>query len=65
MNKLGRLVAQLDLVNQFLLTRVSLEHNVHSMEFFVQIESLNQKVSLAEMKGQVKNACSPNSSEKR
>ncbi|MFJ7734714.1 endonuclease [Lysinibacillus sp. NPDC097287] len=65
MKKLEQLVAQLDFVNQLLLTRVSLESNVHSMQFFVQIESLNQKVSLAEKGRQVKNACSPNSSEKR
>lgn len=65
LNKLEQLVAQLDYVNQLLLTRVSLEKNVHSMQFFMQIESLNQKVSLAEKKRQVKNACSPDSSEIR
>lgn len=65
LKKLKQLVAQLDLVNQILLTRVSLENNVRSMQFFVQMESLNQKVSLAEMSNQVKNTCSPNSSEIR
>lgn len=65
MNKLKQLVAQLNFVNQILLTRVSLENNTHSRQFLVQIESLNQKVSLAEKSRQVKNACSPNSSEIR
>lgn len=65
MKKLEQLVAQLDYVNQLLLMRVSLENNLHSMQFFVHIESLNQKVSLAEKRMQVKNACSPNSSENR
>lgn len=65
LNKLEQLVAQLDFVNQVLLTRVSLENNAHNMQFFLRIESLNQKVSLAEKKRQVKNACSPNSSEKQ
>ena len=65
MKKLDQLIAQLNLVNQFLLTRVSLEQNVHTMQFYMQIESLNQKISLAEKRNQVKNACSPTSSEKR
>lgn len=65
MNKLEQLVAQLNLVNQILLTRVSLERNVNNMQFFMQIKSLNQRVSLAEKSAQVKNACSPTSSEKR
>jgi hypothetical protein len=64
LNKLGQLVAQLDLVNQLLLTRVSLENNAQSMHFFMQLKSVSQKVSLAEKNWQVKNACSPISSEK-
>ncbi|MET4560004.1 endonuclease [Lysinibacillus sp. NPDC048646] len=64
MNKIKQLVAQLDLVNQLLLTRVSLEDNAHSLQFFMQLKSVSQKVSLAEKNWQVKNACSPISSEK-
>ncbi|EON72438.1 endonuclease [Lysinibacillus sphaericus] len=63
MNKIKQLVAQLDLVNQLLLTRVSLENNAHSLQFFMQLKSVSQKVSLAEKNWQVKNACSPISSE--
>jgi len=65
LNKLEQLVAQLDLVNQLLITRVSLENNAHSMHFFMQLKAVSQKVSLAEKNWQVKNACSPISSEKR
>ncbi|WP_336633995.1 endonuclease [Lysinibacillus fusiformis] len=64
MNKLEQLVAQLDLVNQLLFTRVSLENNAQNMHFFLQLEAVSQKVSLAEKNWQVKNACSPISSEK-
>ncbi|HBT73040.1 MAG TPA: endonuclease [Lysinibacillus sp.] len=64
MNKLEQLVAQLDLVNQLLFTRVSLENNAHSLHFFMQLQAVSQKVSLAEKNWQVKNACSPISSEK-
>jgi len=64
LNKLEQLVAQLDLVNQLLITRVSLENNAHSMHFFMQLKAVSQKVSLAEKNWQVKNACSPISSEK-
>ena len=63
MNELEQLIAQLNLVNRILLTRVSLEQNVNSMQFVMRVESLNQRVSLAEKIGQVKNACSPTSSE--
>lgn len=63
MNKLEQLIAQLNLVNRILLTRVSLEQNVNSMQFVMRVESLNQRVSLAEKIGQVKNVCSPTSSE--
>ena len=65
MNKLEQLVAQLNLVNRILLTRVSLEHNINNMQFVMRVESLNQRVSLAENTVQVKNACSPTSSENR
>ncbi|WP_155592878.1 endonuclease [Lysinibacillus cavernae] len=64
MNKLEQLVAQLDLVNQLLFTRVSLESNAQSLHFFMQLKAVSQKVSLAEKNWQVKNACSPTSSEK-
>ncbi|WP_342532423.1 endonuclease [Lysinibacillus sp. FSL R5-0849] len=64
MNKLEQLVAQLDLVNQLLFTRVSLENNAQNMHFFLQLKAVSQKVSLAEKNWQVKNTCSPISSEK-
>ncbi|MEK5231562.1 endonuclease [Lysinibacillus sp. FSL K6-0232] len=64
MNKLEQLIAQLELVNQLLCTRVSLESNAHCMHFFMQLKAVSQKVSLAEKSWQVKNACSPISSEK-
>jgi hypothetical protein len=64
LNKLEQLVAQLDLVNQLLFTRVSLENNAHGLHLFMQLKAVSQKVSLAEKNWQVKNACSPISSEK-
>jgi len=64
LNKLEQLVAQLDLVNQLLFMRVSLENNAHRLHFFMQLKAVSQKVSLAEKNWQVKNACSPISSEK-
>ncbi|GLC86995.1 endonuclease [Lysinibacillus piscis] len=62
MNRLQHLIAQLELVDQLLFTRMSLESNAQSMQFFVQLQCISQKVSLAEKSWQVKNACSFNGS---
>ncbi|MEG0260777.1 MAG: endonuclease [Lysinibacillus sp.] len=62
MRKTEQLLSQLDCVDNILFTRLMMEREFQNMLFLLKVESVCQKVSLAESNEQVKNTCSPISS---
>lgn len=59
MTRIKRLLQQLDTVEQMLHCRIQTIESAHMNALCYQIESVHQKVSLAEKRQQVKNGCSP------
>ena len=63
MTKILTIIHQLELADQLLSMQVQAEHTRLTHQYNSQLLRVHQKVSLAEMQMQVKNTCSPISSE--
>lgn len=63
MNRFQILISQLDCVDQMMVAKIENERSVMNEQFYSQIVSAHQKVSLAEKQFYVKNACSHFASE--
>ncbi|MEO4053034.1 endonuclease [Solibacillus sp. CAU 1738] len=63
MNKLNALISYIEQTEQLLDMVLEQQRLTLSLQFSKEISNAHQKVSLAEKKRQVKNACSPVSSD--
>ena len=63
MNRIQKLITQIDCVSELLVAKIETERSFIHDQIFSQIVTTYQKVSLAEKQYSVKNACSPNASE--
>lgn len=59
MTRIERILHQLDCVEQMLRYRLQVIETANCLDLYFRIESVHQKVSLAEKRHQVKNGCSP------
>ena len=64
MNRFQILINQLECVDQMMTAKIENERTVMNEQFYTQIVSAHQKVSLAEKQFYVKNACSHFTSER-
>lgn len=65
MTRVQSMLAQLEMASALLTVQISRENAALSRQYYTQLLHAYQIVSLAENKLQVKNGCSPMSSEKR
>ncbi|MFC5559686.1 endonuclease [Ureibacillus thermophilus] len=63
MNKFQLLLSQIDCLDELMTAKLENERAMMNDQFFAQIVSTHQKVSLAEKNVDVKNTCSPMDSE--
>lgn len=59
MIRIERLLMQIECVEQMLQGRLQIIESNYLNAYYLQVESVHQKVSLAEKSRQVKNRCSP------
>ena len=62
-NKIQQLLSQIDCVDKMMTAKIENERSSINDQFYSQLVTTHQKVSLAEKRYHVKNACSPISSE--
>ncbi len=63
MNKIQMLISQIDCVDRMITAKIENERAMMNDQFFSQLGTTYQKVSLAEKQVYVKNTCSPFTSE--
>ena len=63
MNRIQKLISQIDCVNEMLVAKVATERSFIHDQIFSQLGTTFKRVSLAEKHYSVKNACSPITSE--
>lgn len=59
MKRIERLLMQIECVEQMLQDRLQFIESNYINAYYLQVESIHQKISLAEKSWQVKNGCSP------
>lgn len=59
MNKIQMLISQIDCVDKMMTAKIENERAMIKDQFFSQLVTTHQKVSLAEKHYHVKNTCSP------